>query len=68
VERELLLIKVSILGPENLHKQMPTAKFDDAVEFSDDVLNQEKEVIESIELVKRDDSFFFVIARRAVTF
>jgi acetolactate synthase-1/3 small subunit len=59
VERELLLIKVSILGPENLHEQMPTAKFDDAVEFSDDVLHQEKEVNWKYTVgKKRDDSFF----------
>ncbi|KAI8878291.1 acetolactate synthase [Backusella circina FSU 941] len=43
VERELLLIKLSILGPDNLHEQMPTAKFDETVEFSDDVLNHETE-------------------------
>jgi acetolactate synthase-1/3 small subunit len=35
VERELLLVKVSILGPEHLHEQMPTAKFDQSVDFAD---------------------------------
>ncbi|KAI8097702.1 small subunit of acetolactate synthase-domain-containing protein [Halteromyces radiatus] len=39
VERELLLIKVSILGPEHLHEQLPTAKFDDTVEFADENLS-----------------------------
>ncbi|SAL95376.1 hypothetical protein [Absidia glauca] len=38
VERELLLIKVSILGPEHLHEQLPTAKFDDEAEFADENL------------------------------
>ncbi|KAI9269406.1 hypothetical protein BY458DRAFT_510885 [Sporodiniella umbellata] len=32
VERELLLIKVSILGPEYLHEQLPTKKLDDSVD------------------------------------
>jgi acetolactate synthase-1/3 small subunit len=36
VERELLLIKVSILGPEHLHEQLPTAKLDDDVEYEDE--------------------------------
>ncbi|KAI8976734.1 hypothetical protein BDB01DRAFT_802375 [Pilobolus umbonatus] len=36
VERELLLIKVSILGPEHLHEQLPTAKLDDSVEYDDE--------------------------------
>ncbi|CEP13471.1 hypothetical protein [Parasitella parasitica] len=36
VERELLLIKVSILGPEHLHEQLPTAKLDDEVEYEDE--------------------------------
>ncbi|CAO3679766.1 unnamed protein product [Rhizopus stolonifer] len=35
VERELLLIKVSILGPEHLHEQLPTTKLDDDVEYED---------------------------------
>ncbi|OAD76448.1 hypothetical protein PHYBLDRAFT_100497, partial [Phycomyces blakesleeanus NRRL 1555(-)] len=35
IERELLLIKVSILGPEHLHEQLLTTKFDDKVEFED---------------------------------
>ncbi|ORZ10239.1 small subunit of acetolactate synthase-domain-containing protein [Absidia repens] len=39
VERELLLIKVSILGPEHLHEQMPTQKFDETVEFADENLS-----------------------------
>lgn len=39
VERELLLIKVSILGPEHLHEQMPTQKFDESVEFADENLS-----------------------------
>lgn len=38
IERELLLIKVSILGPEHLHEQLPTAKLDDTVEFEDENL------------------------------
>ncbi|KAI9252873.1 small subunit of acetolactate synthase-domain-containing protein [Phascolomyces articulosus] len=38
IERELLLIKVSILGPEHLHEQLPTAKFDDETEFEDENL------------------------------
>ncbi|KAJ8661058.1 acetolactate synthase, small subunit [Lichtheimia ornata] len=40
IERELLLIKVSILGPEHLHEQLPTAKFDDDAEFEDENLNR----------------------------
>ncbi|CDS03073.1 Putative Acetolactate synthase I/III smallsubunit [Lichtheimia ramosa] len=40
IERELLLIKVSILGPEHLHEQLPTAKLDDDVEFEDENLNR----------------------------
>ncbi|ORZ19425.1 hypothetical protein BCR42DRAFT_323288 [Absidia repens] len=36
VERELLLIKISILGPEHLHEQMPTTRLDDTVEFADE--------------------------------
>ncbi|KAI8889123.1 acetolactate synthase [Backusella circina FSU 941] len=39
IERELLLIKVSILGPEHLHEQLPTAKLDDSVEFEDETLS-----------------------------
>ncbi|CAO3631560.1 unnamed protein product [Cunninghamella blakesleeana] len=39
VERELLLIKVSILGPEHLHQQLPTAKFDEDAEFADEHLS-----------------------------
>ncbi|KAI7897908.1 uncharacterized protein BX663DRAFT_526884 [Cokeromyces recurvatus] len=38
VERELLLIKVSILGPEHLHEQLPTTKLDDDVEYEDENL------------------------------
>ncbi|CAO3630176.1 unnamed protein product [Cunninghamella echinulata] len=45
VERELLLIKVSILGPEHLHQQLPTAKFDDDTEFADEILSQDYENI-----------------------
>ncbi|KAI7877608.1 acetolactate synthase [Lichtheimia hyalospora FSU 10163] len=41
IERELLLIKVSILGPEHLHEQLPTAKFDDDAEFEDENLNRQ---------------------------
>ncbi|ORX47058.1 acetolactate synthase [Hesseltinella vesiculosa] len=41
IERELLLIKVSILGPEHLHEQLPTAKLDDQVEFEDENLAQQ---------------------------
>lgn len=40
IERELLLIKVSILGPEHLHEQLPTAKFDEDAEFEDENLNR----------------------------
>lgn len=40
VERELLLIKVSILGPEHLHEQLPTAKLDDDVEYEDENLSR----------------------------
>lgn len=36
MERELLLVKVSTLGPEHLHEQMPTAKFDNSVHFADE--------------------------------
>lgn len=52
IERELLLIKVSILGPEHLHEQLPTAKLDDEVEFEDENLTNYEEVkIEHINLV-----------------
>lgn len=44
IERELLLIKVSILGPEHLHEQLPTAKLDDEVEFEDENLTNYPEV------------------------
>ena len=44
IERELLLIKVSILGPEHLHEQLPTAKFDEEVEFEDVNLSRYSEV------------------------
>lgn len=40
VERELLLIKVSILGPEHLHEQLPTAKLDDDVQYEDENLTR----------------------------
>ncbi|KAI8364288.1 hypothetical protein EDC96DRAFT_575679 [Choanephora cucurbitarum] len=40
IERELLMIKVSILGPEHLHEQLPTAKLDEhTVEYVDEKLN-----------------------------
>ncbi|CAO3591829.1 unnamed protein product [Absidia cylindrospora] len=39
VERELLLIKISILGPEHLHEQMPTTRLDDTAEFADENVN-----------------------------
>ncbi|KAG0171124.1 hypothetical protein DFQ28_001564 [Apophysomyces sp. BC1034] len=38
VERELLLIKLSILGPEHLHEQLPTAKLSNQAEFEDERL------------------------------
>ena len=44
VERELLLIKVSILGPEHLHEQLPTAKLDDDVEYEDENVSRYKNV------------------------
>jgi acetolactate synthase-1/3 small subunit len=44
VERELLLIKVSILGPEHLHEQLPTTKLDDEVEYEDELINQYEKV------------------------
>lgn len=44
VERELLLIKVSILGPEHLHEQLPTAKLDDDVEYEDENVTRYKNV------------------------
>ncbi|KAG1138188.1 hypothetical protein G6F37_007072 [Rhizopus arrhizus] len=40
VERELLLIKVSILGPEHLHEQLPTTKLDNKVEYEDENINR----------------------------
>lgn len=45
IERELLLIKVSILGPEHLHEQLPTAKFDNEVVFEDENLKNSMEVV-----------------------
>ena len=44
IERELLLIKVSILGPEYLHEQLPTTKLDKDVEYVDEKLNAVDEV------------------------
>jgi acetolactate synthase-1/3 small subunit len=44
IERELLLIKVSILGPEHLHEQLPTTKLDKDVEYVDEKLNAVEEV------------------------
>lgn len=44
VERELLLVKVSILGPEHLHEQLPTTKLDDDVEYEDDILSRPQKV------------------------
>ncbi|KAI8337953.1 small subunit of acetolactate synthase-domain-containing protein [Chlamydoabsidia padenii] len=41
VERELLLIKVSILGPNHLHEQMPTTIFHTGVPFTDERLEQD---------------------------
>ncbi|KAG1235658.1 hypothetical protein G6F68_001691 [Rhizopus microsporus] len=43
VERELLLIKVSILGPEHLHEQLPTAKLDDDVQYEDENLTRHED-------------------------
>src|SRR5437868_5904170 len=40
VERELLLIKVSILGPEHLHEQLATAGSGVDVEYTDDILEE----------------------------
>ncbi|KAL1935340.1 hypothetical protein VTP01DRAFT_4480 [Rhizomucor pusillus] len=48
IERELLLIKVSILGPEHLHEQLPTAKLDDEVEFEDENLTNYPESAEEL--------------------
>lgn len=44
IERELLLIKVSILGPEHLHEQLPTAKLGNQVEYADEKLSATAEV------------------------
>lgn len=44
IERELLLIKVSILGPEHLHEQLPTARMDNDVEYADEKLSATAEV------------------------
>jgi acetolactate synthase-1/3 small subunit len=38
IERELLLLKLSILGPEHLYEQLPTAKLDDDVAYEDSTL------------------------------
>ncbi|CAO3645222.1 unnamed protein product [Mucor hiemalis] len=44
IERELLLIKLSILGPEHLHEQLPMAKLGNKVEYEDeDNLNLDAE-------------------------
>ncbi|KAI8387951.1 small subunit of acetolactate synthase-domain-containing protein [Radiomyces spectabilis] len=43
IERELLLIKVSILGPEYLHEQLPTARFDADARFEDENLSRHDE-------------------------
>lgn len=39
-----MLIKVSILGPEHLHEQLPTAKLDDDVEYEDELITRYKNV------------------------
>ncbi|KAL7325322.1 acetolactate synthase, regulatory subunit, variant 2 [Mucor circinelloides] len=46
IERELLLIKVSILGPEHLHEQLPTTKLDNEVEYADEKLSATAETPE----------------------
>ncbi|KAF7720731.1 hypothetical protein EC973_006235 [Apophysomyces ossiformis] len=43
VERELLLIKLSILGPEFLHEQLPTTKLKEETEFEDERLKSKTE-------------------------
>ncbi|KAI8975125.1 hypothetical protein BDF20DRAFT_876978 [Mycotypha africana] len=48
IERELLLIKVSILGPEHLHEQLPTAKLDNEVEYEDENISRyEKQAMDA---------------------
>lgn len=42
IERELLLLKLSILGPEHLQEQLPTARLDEEVDFEDDNLELEE--------------------------
>jgi len=42
VERELLLIKVSILGPEHLHEQLATTASGVDVEYTDEILGGEE--------------------------
>lgn len=44
VERELLLIKVSILGPEHLHEQLPTHKLDADAEYEDEIISRYESV------------------------
>ncbi|KAI8978019.1 hypothetical protein BDB01DRAFT_837464 [Pilobolus umbonatus] len=48
IERELLLIKVSILGPDHLHEQLPTFKLNENMKFDDDILNNEIASVEAI--------------------
>ncbi|KAI8382412.1 small subunit of acetolactate synthase-domain-containing protein [Blakeslea trispora] len=53
IERELLMIKVSILGPEHLHEQLPTAKLDThKVEYMDEKLNKDTMTDDRDELEK----------------
>ncbi|KAI7862758.1 hypothetical protein BDF14DRAFT_1851283 [Spinellus fusiger] len=46
IERELLLIKVSILGPEHLHEQLLTSRFDGDARFKDRNLTDYPEATE----------------------
>lgn len=38
------MIKVSILGPEHLHEQLPTTKLDNKVEYEDENINRHENV------------------------
>lgn len=65
VERELLLIKVSILGPEHLHEQLPTSKLDDDVEFEDEIVSRYENVSKTKEGERENGSLIFFICSKS---
>lgn len=65
VERELLLIKVSILGPEHLHEQLPTHKLDDDTEYEDEIVSRYESVSLTLKRVRREkQNLIFLLNRK----